>query len=292
MQLKRIAFAVGEALSWKMLEVGARYGLIACALPLQIEDKAAFEKLPEPQRALYKEDGGKWKLEVEGLEDTSALKGALENERKGRKEDMRKLKEQLKQYEGIDPEAVRGMMEHFENAEEADLLKKGADGIQKIVEKRTQRAQEAWNKEKQTLEQQMQGYQEVASTFMDQVLAFRLTEAALKAGVIPEALDDVILNGRQMFDVDDDGNAVQFEEDGETVVTGKDGKTPYSAAEWIETMKEKKPHWFAAGNSGGGAGGNRRTNGSGAKTIKRAAWEGMSQIERAQKSKEGFTVVD
>lgn len=289
--LSRMAQAVGEALSWKLLEIGARTGMIAFALPLEISDKSAFEKLPEAQRGLYKEEDGKWRLEVDGLEDTSGLKSALEKERDARRKAENERKEFAKRYEGIDPDKVRDLMSHFENKEEAELLKQGSEGIQKIVEKRIAKAQEAWNKEKQGYEEKVAGAHEVASTFMEQVLNFRIMEAALKAGVHQHAMEDVILRAKQIFDVDEEGRAVQFDQE-DNIVPGKNGKDPYSVAEWLESMTDKAPHWFEANNSGGGAGGNRKPNLSGKKTMKRTAFEAMDQGERMKFTKEGGVVVD
>ena len=79
--------------------------------------------------------------------------------------------------------------------------------------------------------------------------------AATKAGIHQHAIDDALLRARSMFRLNDDGQAVQFDQDG-NVVIGKDGKTPFTPNEWLDGMKETAPHWFPAGNSGGGVGGN------------------------------------
>jgi len=58
-------------------------------------------------------------------------------------------------------------------------------------------------------------------------------------------------------------------------VLGKDGKTPFSPAEWIESMTEIAPHWFPASSSGGGA------SGSGSGTSKAALMQ-MPAKERME----------
>ncbi len=275
----------------------AKVGLALHALPLEIPDKGALEKLPEGQRSLYVEKDGKYRLEVEGIEDTSGLKSSLEQERSARRAAEKKMKDFAKQFEGIDPEKVRAFMGQFEDAEEAELLKQGAAGIDKIVERRMAKQKEAYENQLQQLQESYEGSLEVAGSYMDRVLDSHVTQAAVKAGVHPNALEDVLLRARMIFSVDDEGNPVQFEggegdDEEERVVMGKDGKTPFNPGEWIEGMKEKAPHWFQANSSGGGAPGNRGSSHPGGKTIRRASWETLSQEERHAKVKEGFKVVD
>jgi len=105
------------------------------------------------------------------------------------------------------------------------------------------------------------GAMEVASTFMERVLDNEVREAAVKIGLHPSAIDDALLHARNIFSIDDDGHAVQLDDDTEEPVLGKDGKTPFSPLEWLEGMREKKPHWWPAGSSGGGAGGGRGAGG-------------------------------
>ncbi|KVO86847.1 hypothetical protein WL21_06585 [Burkholderia ubonensis] len=83
----------------------------------------------------------------------------------------------------------------------------------------------------------------------------QLRAAATKAGLHAHAVDDALFRGRHMFTLDENGHAVQLGEDGQPVL-GKDGKTPFSPAEWLDSMKETAPHWFPvhASGSGGGSG--------------------------------------
>src|SRR3972149_11838102 len=88
---------------------------------------------------------------------------------------------------------------------------------------------------------------------MDRVLDNSVRAAPIAVGLHAPAVDDVLLRARAIFSLSDEGEAVQFDEDGETIVLGKDGKTPFSPREWLESMKQKAPHWFPAGGSGGGS---------------------------------------
>jgi hypothetical protein len=285
-----------------MMRLAARVGAIHTVIPLEV-DKAAHDKLPDDQKKLYVEgEKGKFRLDVELPEhddDGKAAKAALEQERTARKGVERQMKQLKEQFKGVDPEQFRKFMSHFEDEEDAELLKQGPAGIDKLVEKRMQKEREAHANEIAQLREQVEGGLEVASTFMDRVLDSHVISAAAKAGVHESAFDDVIRRARDVFQVDDEGNAVQFEGKGdpddedyeERVVMGKDGKNPFSPGEWIEEMKDKAPHWFPANASGGGASGNRN-NAGGAKTLTRSRFESMPLEERNVRMKEGYKVVD
>lgn len=70
-----------------------------------------------------------------------------------------------------------------------------------------------------------------------------------------------------MFALDESGQAVQRDAEGNLVI-GKDGKTPYSPAEWLESMRETAPHWFPAGASGSGSGGGAKGGGAGPAKVR------------------------
>jgi hypothetical protein len=258
---------------------------------LEVGDKAAFEKIPEGQRALYVEKDGKYHLDVDGLPDVGGLKSALEKERDARKEEARQRKEFEKRYEGIDPDKTRQLMAQFDDADEAALIKEGKAGIDKIIEKRTEKLRKEFEKQLEDAAAERGGALEVAGTFMDKVLENQVREMAVKLGMHPTAVDDAIIRARDIFSVQEDGSAVQLDDDGEEVILGKDGKTPYSIGEWMEGMKEKAPHWFPAGNSGGGSagGGNLKP---GTKTMKRAAFDALDASSKQKFVMEKGVVVD
>jgi hypothetical protein len=84
-----------------------------------------------------------------------------------------------------------------------------------------------------------------------------ITDAVLseKSGVETQALPDILNRAYGVFHVEENGNVVP--RDGESaVIYGADGTTPMTAFEWIQTLKERAPHFFK-GSSGGGAAGNK-----------------------------------
>jgi hypothetical protein len=96
----------------------------------------------------------------------------------------------------------------------------------------------------------------------------RIREAASRAALVPSAIEDVLGRGRRVFALDEAGSPVARNAAGE-VIAGKDGESPLTPAEWLETMKETAPHWWPP-SSGAGAPGAGARGGEGALTYEQA----------------------
>jgi hypothetical protein len=225
----------------------ARTGMTVSALSL-VSD--TLDAIPEAQRPLYVERDGKFHLDVTGLEDTKGLKSALESERKTAREAETARKALEKQFEGIDPTKFKEIMSRFDNDEELKLISAGK--ISEVVEKRMERQRADLERQVEAEKANTEAANKRADAHIQRVLDNEIR--AVSGELHKFAVDDALLLGRQIFKLDDQGNAVQFGSDGRPVM-GKDGKTPFSPAEWLEDMKKTKPHWFPASGSGGGAGG-------------------------------------
>lgn len=269
-------------------------GLIMSVLALEVDN---IEEVTDATvRALYVEKDGKWTLDVTGIpkpEDNSGLRTALQKERdnvKREKEANRALEEK---FGDLDPVKARELMKKFENDDEMKLIASGKEGIDKVIEMRTEKLRADHKKQLEDAEKKTDGALEVAATFMDRVLDNHVRAAAGEAGVHKQAIDDVLLRARRVFSLNDEGNAVQFEKDSEEeIVLGKDGKTPYSVGEWLDTMKESAPHWFPAQNRGGGAGGNNKGKTGDAPTISRSEFDAKAPDERSAFLKGGGKIID
>lgn len=215
-------------------------------MPLQLIVDT-LEGLAEPVAALYaKGDDGKYKLAVDGVPDVTNLQKALRAEREARAN----AEKAAKDFEGLDAKEIRDMLKQMEGNEEAQLLKAGK--IDDVIARRTQKlVQENERKLREAMER-VEAESVRAKRLIAKVLDGAVTAAASKAGLHPQAIDDAMLHARSIFSLDDDGNAVQLGDDGKPVL-GKDGKTPFTPAEWLESMRETKPHWFPATANGGGA---------------------------------------
>ena len=175
------------------------------------------------------------------------------------------------QFDGLDIEAVKGLLKKASEDEETRLIAEGK--IEDVLAKRTERLRADLDKQLKAEKERADKAESFANRFRDKVLSDSIREAATKAGALPEATDDIILRARSTFRLNDNGEPVAM--NGDEVVFGKDGKTPLSPLEWAESLREAAPHlWPRA--TGAGQTGDRGTKG-----VAKKASE-MSVVEKAQ----------
>lgn len=278
MHVKRAVFEAAAMLNAMAFRYMTKMGMVLGALEFSVDD---LTTVPEAHRALYVERDGKFKLDVSGVEDTAGLKSALEKERTAAKEAVRAKRELETKYAGIDPEQVKALMSRFENDEEAKLIAAGK--LDEVVQRRTDKFQAELRKQVEAANGNVAAAEAKAAKFSQRVLDNHVRAAAAKVGLHAQAVEDALFRGRTMFVLDDSGEAVQLDSDGKPIL-GKDGKTPFSPVEWLESMRETAPHWFPIKGSGSGAGGGAGGAG-GAKTITRAEFNALSNADKAKFAK-------
>ena len=246
--------------------------------------------IPAEHAALYVERDGAWHLDVEGavdkarLEEFRATNVALLKER----DDLRQ------RFEGIDPAAVRKLAEEKRQLEEAQQLKAGE--VEKVLESRVKGV-------KADLEKQLAGVAQERDSLHARLSAIQIDQAvvseASKRGLRPSALPDITARARQTFRLVN-GVPQAFEGDGQTPRAGRDGVSPLSLAEWLDTQVSEAPHLFEANAGGGGGGGGGATaqygNGAGGvgganrsakNPFRKETWNLTEQM-RLQKSDPGL----
>lgn len=189
----------------------------------------------------------------------------------------------LQRFDGIDPEAVRTILSKFASDEEAALLAKGE--IDTVLNKRTERMQ-ADNAKVVKAEQEARAKAEAkAGKLAARTLAGAIRDAALKAGALPEAMEDIVLRGGGTWRLNDDGEPVAM--NGDEVVLGKDGKTPLTPAEWAESLRETAPHLWpkaqgtnAPGNGKAGGGGGLNKKASEMTAAEKSQYIGANGLEK------------
>lgn len=201
---------------------------------------------------------------------------------------LKEAKTNLQRFDGIDPDAVRSILKRFTDDEEAALIAKGQ--VDTVLTKRTERMKADFDSQLAAAKAEADAFGKRATAFQQRVLDNEIRAAAAKAGIHQHAIDDALFRGRAMFSLDDSGAAVALGDDGRPVL-GKDGKTPFGPLEWLESMKDKAPHWFPASASGGGAGGSG-SGGGGGKTMTRTAFDALDAQGRFDVMKAGTRVVD
>ena len=196
-------------------------------------------------------------------EATSGLTGNRDEILGEKKALQTKLDEMSNTWKDLDPEAVRNIMGRLENDEETKLLAEGK--MDEVITRRTERLQADHVKQMSNLETKLAEAVAFGETQGGTVKQLKveggLRQAATEHGLVPSAIEDALGRAMGVFKVGDDG-ALIAEENGSTAY-GKDGKTPLTPAEWLESMKEKAPHWFPAPQGSGAGGGNGKGNGAG-----------------------------
>ena len=199
-----------------------------------------LKEIPAEDVRLYLERGNEWVLDAEGDGSKAKLDEFRQNNIA--------LTNQLKRFEGIDPDAVRQLADDKRKLEEAAQLKAG--DVDKVIEARLKAARAEWDKthgvvvaERDTLTSRLTAIQ------IDQAV---VTEAT-KRGLRPTALTDITARARQTFKLVN-GVPQAFDSDGQTARMGKDGVSPMTLAEWVDALVSDAPHLFEA-NAGSGAAG-------------------------------------
>lgn len=187
----------------------------------------------------------------QAVEKTTAGLKAKNGELLGK---LKESSEQLKRFEGIDPDAVSAMLKRFADDEEAGLIKAGK--FDDVLNKRTERLRGDFEKKLGAEAERAKKAEAKAAKLADRTLAGTLRDAAIKTGALPEAMEDIVLRARGLWTLNEDGDAVAVDGDGE-VILGKDGKTPLTPAEWAESLREAAPHLWPRAQGAGAQGSGR-----------------------------------
>jgi hypothetical protein len=223
-----------------------------------------LKEIPAEDVRLYVERGSEWILDAEGdgskakLEEFRANNIALAN--------------QLKRFEGIDPDAMRQLADEKRKLEEAAQIKAGE--VDKVVAARLKAELEKIHApilaERDALNGRLTAIQ------IDQAVV----NEATKRGLRPTAIPDVTARARMTFKLVN-GVPQAFDGDGQTARTGRDGVSPMTLAEWVDALVSDAPHLFeanagsGAAGSGGGAAGNR----SAKNPFRKESWNLTEQMK-------------
>ncbi len=231
------------------------------------------EEIPTEHQSFYVERDGAWLLDAEGVVDKSKF-----DEFRNTNVALLKERDELKQrFDGIDPDEVKKL------ADEKRALELKAQGhkpeeIEKIVEGRIKTL-------RGELEKQVTGLTSERDQLNSRLTAIQIDQGVLtvatKRGLRPTAIPDITSRARMIFKLVN-GAPRAFEADGQTVRYGKDGVTPMTLEEWVDSQVADAPHLFES-NSGGGAAGNASGGSGGSRTQKnpfrRETWNLTEQMK-------------
>lgn len=173
--------------------------------------------------------------------------GGLKSKRDELLEAQKRMKEQLKQFEGIDPERARKLEEQIAQSEEARLI---ADGkLDEVLNQRTERMRTEYERKLHEATQTAEQAKGFADRFRGRVLSDEIRSAVAKVGMVDSAAEDAALRAGALFEVNDEGVVVAKEGAG-LDASGK----PLTIQSWLESMKDSAPHWFLQPKGSGAPG--------------------------------------
>lgn len=202
-------------------------------------------EVPESLREAYiKREDGAYVLDAEGATD----KSKVDEFRNTNVELMKKL-EGLKD---IDPAKYAELMDLDRQKREKELIEKGE--VDKVIAERVKGMKTEHEKELKKLADQLGiSNRQLETLLIDNAVK----SAAVQHGVLPTALDDVVLRAKANFSIVD-GKPLMKDGEG-NVVYGDDGVTPQSVEGWTKGLKTNAPHLFAGFNGSGASGSGRGT---------------------------------
>ena len=219
--------------------------------------KATYDKkedIPEGYVDLFQEKGEKWAIQIEGI-TTEANVARLEHAIKQEREENQKLREEAKLH-GKTPDEVQAIVDELEAAKieiESGGKKLSDEQMEKLLDTRVRMKIGPLERQIQKLTKERDDSlgesKKLSSEIITGKIELAIRSAAEKAKVIPSAITDMVMRGRQQFEL--------VEENGKVSVITKDGAslTPgLNPDGWVEELKQDAPHYWPA-NVGAGANG-------------------------------------
>lgn len=204
----------------------------------------SLEGIPEQFVPLYEKlDESTFRLNVDG----AAPREKLDEFRNNNIDLLKKLDS----FKGVDVKEYQRLSELAKKIDEKQLVDAGK--VDEVVTTRIS----SMKTEHEGVVKDMSTKLEVANRQLESLLIDSAVRVkALESGVIPTAVDDVMLRAKTTFKIID-GQAIPHA-DGKPVY-GKDGVNPMSVDEWMTSLSKTAPHLFGS-TQGGGAGGSRPGN--------------------------------
>lgn len=207
-----------------------------------------LEGIPEALHEHYtQQDDGKYRLSVTGLVPKERLDEFRENNTSLLKV-KKELEDRLAKYDDDEIESLR--------KKASGKGGPSAEEIEKMLEERTSKMRKKYDEE---IDGTKKSATALRAKLEREVIDKSLIAAAVAAGCVETAVDDIVSRGRATFVLDEEERVVPRGRDGK-IMYGADGE-PLSMKEWMLTLATGAPHLFKAsagsgaqGNGGGGGG--------------------------------------
>jgi hypothetical protein len=182
------------------------------------------------------------------IEITKATEGLKVNHDK-LLDEKKKLQEKFK---GItDPEEALKALAMINDNEDFRMMKDGK--FEEVIAKRISSVTTEHEEKVKALKDQLDNL-EMSSTkykslYTDHTRDLRIKEAALLAGILPSALEDVLNKGRSLFKVGDDEKSVEARDSNGKLRKTEDDKI-LTVEAWVESLKKTSIHYWPASKGG------------------------------------------
>lgn len=203
-------------------------------------------------------------------------------------DEKKQIQAKLKTFEDFDMDAAKEAMDFLQNNKDAQLIKDGK--VDELIQKKTSQMRSdheailgELNGELSALKQRGDLYEGLYKTTM---IDDGLRKAATEAKVRPEAVPDILLHGRTIFKLADDGSLEARDAEGKLRKTNDDKVlTPVN---WIDGLKRTSPHYWPNSEGAGARGGAVGDEGDITAALARAASSGnMAEYRRLRKKQQG-----
>jgi hypothetical protein len=237
-----------------------------------------IDEIPEAFRELYTEKNGKFELTgiagVKTQADIDRLHSALEKERG----DHKGTKDKFAVWGDLNYDDVVQKLDKYPLLEAAAAGKFDESKVEELAQKRAEAMTNSKvapldreNKQlKTTVAEVMAENQALKTEKVNRAIGDDVRAAMLASKVLPEAQDDALLWAERIFEIVD-GKVVT--KDGVGVLPGMSAKL------WLESVAEKKPHWWPNSQGGGGGGSGNGSGGGPNNPWSAAAWNITNQAK-------------
>lgn len=209
-----------------------------------------------------KNEQGKYFLQVQGM----VAKSVVDEFRTNNID----LSNKLKTFEGVDPKDYK----RLKDLESKFTGKPDEAAVETEVQKRVGTMKSEYEGKIKTLSE---SNTTMGNQLQTLVVDSAIRTAAIKTGVRPEAVDDVLLRGKSVFKFEN-GAAIPYDSKGQPIY-GKDGTTHMTPEEWTGSLKKTAPHLFPQST---GSGANGTGKGGAADTSKMSSTQKISAGLEAQ----------
>jgi len=185
-------------------------------------------------------------------------------------------------FKGIDIDEYSKMQKEAQDLKDKKMINAGK--VDELVEDKVNKIRTEQVAEMQKMKDTNAN---LSTQLNEQVVGTAVTVAAVKAGVVNTAIDDVITRAGGIWGVKD-GKPVAVNKDGQAI--WMEGSTePLTLDKWMESLNKTAPHLF--GTSKGTGAENLKFDAT-TKTITRETFDSTNQKDRAAFFKDGGKVVD